>query len=269
MGEKEMKTPMYDEMFRDLFYSQNYSKDTVKSFMFSSIKQSRIFKIPKDLTSLFLLTKPTENYELPYETIFIEQFIKQGNNNINGILLSQKPQTLREFDHDNKILVYSSISLNGESFSTGFKLNDPERNLPSPSNEIEDANIRISEMAQANMINTINDLVNNFLCFVNSPDIEYVTKIDTPRDTKIRKRKGKPQRPPIASIILTDPIKRYLSKQRLGEKMVYSHRFWVRGHWRTLRNIKRYGENTGKNIWIKPYIKGDGLLINKNYELRT
>jgi hypothetical protein len=44
----------------------------------------------------------------------------------------------------------------------------------------------------------------------------------------------------------------------------YSHAFWVRGHWRTL-TAERYKEARGKRMWILPYVKGSGLLIEKTY----
>ena len=268
MGEKEMKTQEYDYMNKDLTASQqkiNISKfrKSVKNHVLTKIESCRIFKIPKELSNLFVLTDPIEMNVLPFENVFIEQKIAIGNNAIKGIFLSQlSEEEMRELPPDikNKIFVYAGMFIDGLNSSMTFLLNDKIREFHNNYNEFDPS---------VNLIDTVSMLVNNFLCFVNSPDIEYVTKIDTPRDTKIRKRKGKPQRPPIANIILTDPIKRYLSKQRLGEKMVYSHRFWVRGHWRVLRDKKRYGENSGKTIWIKPHIKGDGLLINKNYELRT
>lgn len=46
----------------------------------------------------------------------------------------------------------------------------------------------------------------------------------------------------------------------------YSHKFWVRGHFRWLR-AERYGENIGKKLWIAPFIKGKGVMLHKEYDL--
>ena len=266
-----MKTPHYDYLYDQCMnassrYKGNYVV-TLFNTIFSELPNSRIFKIPQQISEMFLHTTPIKTYLLPYETVFLEQQIKVDEKlSIKGILVNQIPNHLKnELNNPDENLCWcvSNLIVDGKKATVTFLIGETQHDREQTYGEDLQP-----ELGQRH-VKYIENIVFNFLCFVNSPDIEYVTKIDTPRDTKIRKRKGKPQRPPIASIILTDPIKRYLSKQRLGEKMVYSHRFWVRGHWRTLRNIKRYGENTGKNIWIKPYIKGDGLLINKNYELRT
>ena len=70
---------------------------------------------------------------------------------------------------------------------------------------------------------------------------------------------------PTRNIIkLSGVLKLYVDELKKNPVWHYNFRFFVRGHFRTLRN-PRYGDNVGKRIWIPPYIKGKGLLIEKEY----
>ena len=267
-----MKTPMYDYMF-SLVNSLPFDRERhiytrgMVNVVRKNINDSRIFKIPHILSQMFLLTDPIKTHLLPFETVFLEQFTKVDKGIIKGIYLYQLKDNEKNKlinPYEDVIYVYSNLEINGLKTSILFLMSKGQK---------ENRGLLVLEAIPENIINNqkgveheIQKIVYNFLCFVNSPDIEYITKIDTKRETEIRTRKGKPPRPTMAIIKLTDPLKRYIYKQKSGIKMIYSHRFWVRGHWRTLRN-KKYGQNVGKKLWIKPYVKGDGLLIPKKYEL--
>jgi len=270
-----MKTPMYDYMYRGAFLGAlGYKNSWIRSMLDRSLEvidQSRIFKIPKDLSNMFIFTDPIETYLLPFENLFLEQnIIIDKKTEIRGILLHQlnyEQKNLLPNPDENMIWVFCNMKTDNKPHSFSFLLSKSQGEREPIQNDQDNELFPFTEETDK-QIKWVENLIFNFLCFVNSPDIEYKTVIDSKRDTEIRRRKGKPQRPPIANIVLTNPLKRYIYKQKHNEKMIYSHRFWVRGHWRTLRD-KRYGENQGKKLWIKPYIKGDGLLINKKYELRT
>jgi len=272
-----MKTPMYDYFMTAAerrLESENFARKSLGFVCQSNLLKSRIFKIPRELSELFLLTDaPSFDYKyMPFDNMFLEQSVKTPDNCVINAVLITKFQGFINMEtkkfgllDDDEINFIVSFSYGREKMMATFTLS-----------QLNDNSIHKYRFIQTDEVmdftfdlkTPIRALTNNFLCFVNSPDIEYKTVIDSKRDTEIRRRKGKPQRPPIANIVLTNPLKRYIYKQKHNEKMIYSHRFWVRGHWRTLRD-KRYGENQGKKLWIKPYIKGDGLLINKKYELRT
>ena len=264
-----MKTPMYDLLFMQAKNGSNSGRDNyrkIMNFTLSELNESRIFKIPSELTNLFIKSDAPPSYNLPFKTIFLEtKFSAIAKLSIYNEPMHIKQHEVPFITESTEILGILLVDLNEDVFICG--------NVRTKDNLIAGFSGLLKEhkdLAKSSFgaYSTVVGLIFNFLCFVNSPDIEYITVTDSKRDTEIRRRKGKPQRPPIANNILTNPLKRYIYKQKHNEKMVYSHRFWVRGHWRTLRD-KRYGENQGKKLWIKPYIKGDGLLINKKYELRT
>lgn len=80
-----------------------------------------------------------------------------------------------------------------------------------------------------------------------------------------RAKKGKPVIPSSMKIRLYGRLKEYIEKTIAGERFHFNYRFWVRGHFRQLQSNK-FKEK--KRIWILPFIKGQGNLIDKTYEVR-
>ena len=78
--------------------------------------------------------------------------------------------------------------------------------------------------------------------------------------------RGKLPIPSQKFIRVNGKLKIYLSELNSGKHFNYSHRFWVRGHFRTLRNDK-WKNARGTKIWILPFIKGKGVLVDKIYEV--
>ncbi len=108
----------------------------------------------------------------------------------------------------------------------------------------------------------------NFLDFLNNPEVELL-EIDRTKEQNARRvKKGKYPIRQLQDINLTGKLKIYLENMQSDNSFNYSYRFWVRGHFRILKN-KRYGVHIGKKKWILPYIKGDGILVNKNYNVKS
>ncbi len=111
--------------------------------------------------------------------------------------------------------------------------------------------------------------VGNFINLINSRDVELITFERSEEQNIKRMRRGKLPIPQTTHIRLIGKIKEYVNKLKSSGEINYSHSFWVRGHWRTLRNENRYGDKAGTMIWITPYIKGDGKLIKKIYDVES
>lgn len=107
----------------------------------------------------------------------------------------------------------------------------------------------------------------NFLDFMLNPDVSIINVERTKEQNEKRIKRGKIALPNYGFIKISGQLKIYLDDLRSGKHASYSHKFWVRGHFRTLRNEKRYGDKVGTRIWIPPYIKGSGILIEKMYEV--
>jgi hypothetical protein len=76
---------------------------------------------------------------------------------------------------------------------------------------------------------------------------------------------GKPIIPSTMTIRVTGKLKIYIDELVHGANWHFNYRFWVRGHFRQLVSDK-YKEK--KRIWILPYIKGKGILVEKIYNLK-
>ena len=82
-----------------------------------------------------------------------------------------------------------------------------------------------------------------------------------------RLKKGKSKQPNITYIDVKGKLKIYLDQLNNKTDFTYTHRFWVRGHFRVLKD-KKWKKSQGKKIWIVPFIKGDGVLIKKEYNVK-
>jgi hypothetical protein len=114
-----------------------------------------------------------------------------------------------------------------------------------------------------------NKEVATFVCncidFLNTPDVKFVRVDRTPEENEKRVLKGKLPIPTISYIRIDGELKKYLNSISQSRHSAYQYSFWVRGHFRTLKS-QRYKE-VGKKMWIKPFIKGKGILIKKNYDV--
>ena len=242
---------------------------------------SKVFEINDDIIRLITLTdnEYTLEHKLPFDVIFIEAKIPvigrydtdfKTNIYYHGFLVfniyndygtnytfpwyKQEKKNVCDirimgvYSKDNKLVGLTRLSLVKKREDT----EETETQLMIPEHEAKQ----------------IRSFVLNFLDFLNDPDIEFVVGRHNKRNNEKRIRKGKMPLPESTTIIVKNKLKRYISDLKRDKYKFYSYRFWVRGHWRTFRS-EIYGENQGKKIWIKPYIKGDGLMISKNYELRT
>jgi hypothetical protein len=110
-----------------------------------------------------------------------------------------------------------------------------------------------------------------FLNLLYNPDVEIVEIERTDEQNIKRIRRGKFPIPSIHSIRVTGRLKIYLDELKnsglIMDDNYYKFSFWVRGFFRTLRSDK-YKENVGKRLFVPPFVKGKGLLIEKEYYVK-
>jgi len=118
-------------------------------------------------------------------------------------------------------------------------------------------------LSERQMLRTI---VMNFLDFLQNPEVEVVEVQRAPSTREEWAQKKRGLLLPKNVVRVTGVLKRYVKKLKRGRKFTYSHRFWVRGHWRHLTSpVFKY--KRGLKVWIPPFVKGSGLLIDKTYKL--
>lgn len=110
-------------------------------------------------------------------------------------------------------------------------------------------------------------LTYNFINFLNNPEVSFIEHSINPIRNFKRANKGKLPLPNKVIIKINGKLKIYLENyERESKNNPFSFRFWVRGHFRHL-NSEQWKNKKGETIWIVPYIKGKGILVNKTYEV--
>jgi hypothetical protein len=301
-----MKTPFYDNClfnsrsFCELAYLNTEKMLSIPNLGWQSIftigtalsklKEARIFKIPQDLATLFTLTDnyPKKETRLPFPTIFLEtqipiygkyrdndtKSVEEGDVYYDGLLLFEVPENFIDpisfaAPPNDIVLKYPNSRIRGFGYSRSNRF--------SPINDVYETYFWVNYPTGEDDKNSLYSLKEleqlrifaaNFIDFINDPEIITIKNTPNQRENEIRKRKNKPSRPISYEIELSNPLKLYIKQLRQGKSFNYSHRFWVRGHWRHYTN-KRYINIRYKKQWIKPFIKGSGILVdNKNYILK-
>jgi len=243
------------------------------------LESSKIFRISDEhIINLLLKTNNTLTFRnMPFNCMFIDHHLVLDNCIIYGILVyythSDKNNILGEDINDKKKLNNAFLIIGYDKNDQtdfyklgyveekgGFKNDQHNTNTNWTGEEFSLDDLK-------GLTKKISLFICNFLDFLNTPDIELVTVEHTKEQNEKRIKKGKPPIPPQIFVRVTGKLKIYLDKLNSGAHFSYSHRFWVRGHFRTLRSEK-WVNKRGTKIWIFPFIKGQGVLVNKIYEVK-
>ena len=230
------------------------------------LRNTKIFHIEESLGLALERTRnKIYNRHLPFNNIFFEYNMNFKDLNIIGFHITKDKFgvtiTIHYLKEDN------ILSQHIEFFDEFGK-----------ENPIEDAFLkdRTKLTAKLNKIDLIKNkdkrYIRNFFCnfldFLNCPDVDIVVVERTEKENRKRVLVGKNPTPSQTFIRVKGKLKIYLKELHSGGYFNYSHKLWVRGHFRTLRSDK-WKNKQGTKIWIVPYIKGKGVLINKPYEVSS
>ena len=261
--------------------SENSETFVQKSrFMLSNAK---IFEVDDDIKKMLLMTKiPDYNVKLrlPFPNTFIDvefdrqdidEFVDEGKdmkiakgigkvgiNSLHGIVVADNILFDKNETQIGKATAFMSLVKSEESIWF-FDFNE---NI-----QMKDREILYSK-ENGELVRMLYHFTVAFLNFLNDPEVQLVSvDYDDKRNEK-RLRRGKPVVQTRICIKLTGKLKIYVDKIRssgIFEPNHFSYKFWVRGHFRTLRSESRYGDKVGTKVWIPPYLKGQGVLIDKRY----
>lgn len=106
----------------------------------------------------------------------------------------------------------------------------------------------------------------NVIKFVNYPDVILKEHKRTEANIKRRIKKGKCSVPEFIIVKLNGELQRYVDNvyEKPKRKWHYNYSFDVKGHPRKLTS-PRYKK--AKEIWIKPYVKGEGRKVESMYKI--
>lgn len=270
--------------------SYGNSPDAFMENIGSILAVGKVFRIDNAVKKLLLMTdvpKLNSHLKLPFNMIFVEtEFSKEeiishcgtnkiykehnkgiGVNRVIGIAI-----TRGNLINDLQGVVGSALRITTASFleNGGIWFDTFNYDVDISDKQFGHYKIKVQEGLTKKFKEMVCRYVTAFLNFVNNPEIEIIESNPDLKQNQKRVALGKPPIPSINSINVTGKLKIYIDNLKatgIFESKGFSHRFYVRGHFMTLRH-KRYGVNIGKRIWKIPFIKGKGLLIEKEYYVK-
>lgn len=258
------------------------SDETLSDTLINGILKCHLFEINDDVKKLLALTKTprdNESIKLPFPYIFIDTSfdkiemeklnINLGYEKIIGILLYS-----RELEIENRLPLLQRLFRAKKETETEeqigavfFNKNNGRIGFDAVSIMLEDEIVsKIKGKLDKNSFKFVGDFSIKLLNFLNTPDVEVILRKQKDERSVKRLKNGRLPLPPKAFIKITGETKEYLNDVKHAELWHYSHRFWIRGHFRKFKS-DRYSIKKGMRIWIKPYIKGRGMLLEKKYKV--
>jgi hypothetical protein len=241
----------------------------------------RLVEIEEDLIEL---VKNTDNkiFHRPlfFPTIFINNNIEYDDAIIKGILISE---AITREDGSSRILYsdfYKEYAKDANDYIITFFVIDHGNLLLQSINLISDEKIKSglsdTEIRLININNFVRNMIVNIVDMVEGMDKDLsVTVIGTTKEQNIKRIKRKQIPFPTKVYIRAQgEFKNYVKKfnndvqenEEDTKRHKISHKFMVRGHWRHFRS-ERFVHKMGEKIWIKPFWKGEGIPIAKEYKL--
>ncbi len=243
------------------------------SVIFNLMKEAKYFEIPDNMNLLLQNTaNKIRKVRMPHYFLFLDFSIIIYDRIFHSALITdlvQINEKLKRKDVPNKIDIMSFFSCEDGAGMVKFDL---------------------LEKSKDKYIKKLQEYIMNFVDFTNNEDIKLMFKEKTKNNEQRRINRGKIPLPSFNKIYVVGYLKKYLDKLESDElKTRYSHRFWVRGHFRRFLDKKKYHvlyekykkgelksfEGKKYNLedgflksWVYPYIKGEGILIKKDYQLR-
>jgi hypothetical protein len=234
---------------------------------YKELKDTKVFTLESnDVVELLKKTdNKIHNRKLPFDNMFVECELKTEDATFYGFhLLKDKYGIIA------KLLFQSDEMPQGMTFRGVLPISDKF----SYEDDVVDEGIRDYMKRMRNETEgllkrgkkEVATLICNFIDFINNPEVEIVTVDRSEERNEKRLLRGKPPIPTVKHVRVTGKLKIYLNELQSGREITYSHRFWVRGHFRTLRSEK-WKNKQGMKIWIPPFVKGKGILVDKVYEV--
>ncbi|KKL03869.1 hypothetical protein LCGC14_2621790, partial [marine sediment metagenome] len=219
-----------------------------RSQIYNLLQDSKIFILEEDIAQMLYLTD-NEIFprEIPFDNFFLETSFELKNGTIvKGIHIYKEPKkgfiiaSVRLYSRNlpPSTMSFDLFAKNFETLKVGNKFFDKRTE--------EGSEVAIGIIKNKK----IQTFICNFLDFLNDPEVELRTIERSEKNRERRIKNGKIPIPPINFIRVTGKLK------------IYQDNF------RRLQDEERYREQAGKRIWIKPYIKGKGILKDKSYKIK-
>ncbi len=272
---ERMNIPENDDLKNyQLFCKLTEKNPEIDSDMiFKLMKEAKYFEIPNNLNLLLLNTKnPVRKVRFPHYLCFLDFNIVVYDRIYCSILITDLfsiAEKLKRKDLPEKIDIMGYY--HHEEGWGWFKTD-------------------LYAQSKNKYMRKIKEYIMNFVDFVNSEDVKFTFREKTEKNIQRRIASGKVPLPSHNKIRVVGYLARYLNQLEEQESRTrFSHRFWVRGHFRRFYDKQKYKKlyhdfKEGKlkrfegkkyniddgylRVWVYPYIKGDGILVNQKYKLK-
>jgi len=242
-------------------------EETLKSCLsFIMTDKSKIFHCSDAVADLLMLTdNEIGKRNLPFSSVFVDVNFKHKRHVYFGMLLTS-------IEREGDLLVFSKKTGDDVAgfhvLAMGYDVKD--NSIVYNFTAVTDDGL-YKPSRNDHYGKFLAEFACNFLDFLHDPNVHYVKASESSGHShkflRARYERLKIDLDKTYFIKIEDPLRRYIDQcAHMRTMKGYSHRFWVRGHWRTYRS-ERYGERVGTRQWIKPFIKGKGMLIEKRYDI--
>jgi hypothetical protein len=244
-------------------------------------QDAAVFEIDESVKKLLLLTNPPEDLDkkllrLPFDNIFLSVCFQKEDGleeDVMGVLvMNPKESPTRELGLINAmeevitgepwVHFWNGVSCSHDDVHGLYWLNSHTWVVERDEKKV---GIRVVKDKQKQH-ERLKHFITNFLLFLNQPDVEYrlVRRSSVNRDRALSR--GKMPLPDTVHIKVKGELKVYIDRmERQGFLHAgYSHKFWVRGHWRHFEG-EHFKNKKGQRRWIMPFVKGEGILVKKDY----
>lgn len=274
----EFTTDTYPDKFEnDDDFDKESANESFKIHIQTMIENAKVFEIEDDQKKLLLLSDPPESNDkirTPFEHIFLDTAFSKEELEDVGITVPENIYRIigigitegKIYDYRDKkkeagdtirfsILIEDDKGYQFGTFADFYTLHD----------EYKDSDDLTLNVTPKSIKKFVHKFFLSFINFVNNPEVELVEHCRSAKSKERREKKGLPVIPSTTTIKITGKLKQYIDDIRQGEGWTYGYRFWIRGHFRDLVS-ERYIEK--KRIWILPFIKGKGILVEKTYTVQ-
>ena len=240
-----------------------------------ALKMSHIFEIDTIIKRYLVLNKPPQTKEfyksvtLPFKTIFLDIEIDEsdyeiGVDKIYGIMITETPVIVNK--EDPKEIKFEKI---GMGYRVHYLCHDGDKIFIDEFKIIIDnTNVPIFYDDKVTL-RFLKEFIMNLLVFINDKEIQIVERKRSGKSVQRRVREGKMILPDSKFIRLTGTLKKYIDSVSIGlGSRKFGYKFWVRGHMRYLAS-DRYTNKRGQWIKIEPFIKGEGVLVERIYRITS
>jgi hypothetical protein len=244
------------------------------------MRESHIFELDGRIARLFLLTKnkPRPGIKLPFPNTFIDVVVRFDSkifygflaietrySYVNGTPISNAVTDANHIGEDEfeDITIYTFYKDEKTNKKGVFRIGmfwKADYDLLSTKEMSKSTIKRLDKFMRC--------ITMNFIDFIHDPNVRLIEHRRTRQTNEKRMKKGKIPLPSSTVIKLTGEVAKYVDDLRLdnGNGFAYDHKFWVKGHWRELTS-PRFTKKRYQRVWIPPYIKGQGILIEKRYKI--